>query len=97
MQIAQKCIGIKSSIEQKTLNSCLQENPKLNFWFFLEVLEKGPDLPQGLEVPSAYRSGGRHGVVSAWAPVWSTGLRATPVAVAAHRLWDTRRFRLCVR
>lgn len=63
MQIPQKYIRIKSSIEQNTLGSCLQENPKLNFWFFPEVLEKGRDLPQGLEVLSAYTSGRRHGVV----------------------------------
>lgn len=51
LKILQKYIRIKSIIEQK---ACLtRENPKLNVWFFPEMVEEGPNPPQGPEVRSA--------------------------------------------
>ena len=44
----------KREEKKDSLGSGLQENPKLKFWFFPEVLEEGLlPRPQGLEVPSA--------------------------------------------
>lgn len=95
MQIPQKYIRIKSSIEQKHFRLLFTGKSQIELLVLPGGAGEGAGSTPGPRGPERLHEWQKTRG-SAWAPVWGTGLRVTPVAVAAHPLQDTRRLRLWV-